>query len=201
MALAGLKLDDKAVQKAAAPVIRKQLAQEKNPNTQAALLLALAQLKDKKDEKTFSRMLQSSQSYTVQGAALQGLAEVQPKEALAQARRLQPDAKGLLTSAVANVYAEHGDATTWAYVRDQFDAAGPQGKFQMMESLLSFMTRLNDATVLKEGVERMQQMAVKYKQYGVDEPILGMLDKLRQAKPADQQPVVEQAMKTIMEAK
>ncbi|UYZ64589.1 M1 family metallopeptidase [Hymenobacter weizhouensis] len=201
VALAGLKLDDKAVQKAAAPVLRRQLAQEKNPSNQAALLGALAQLKDKKDEKTFSRLLQSSQSYTVQGAALQGLAAVQPQQAVAQAQRLQPEARGQLTSAVASVYAEHGDASTWAYVRDQYDAAGPQGKFQMLESMLGFMVRLNDPTVLREGVERMQQIAVKYKQYGVAEPILGMLDKLRQSKPADQQPVVEQAMKTIMDTK
>ncbi|WP_139923028.1 M1 family aminopeptidase [Hymenobacter sp. DG01] len=198
-ALSGLKLDDKAVQKAAAPAIRKQLAQEKNTNNQAAMLLALGELGDKKDTKAFTQAL-NSQSYAVQGAALQGLASVQPKQALAKAQALQKDANGTVAAAVAAVYAEYGDASTWAYVRDQFDAAGPQGKFQMLESLVGFMSRLNDATVLNEGVERLQKLAVQYKKYGVDEPILAMLDKVQQNKPADQKAKVQAAMQAIRQA-
>ncbi|UOQ76791.1 M1 family peptidase [Hymenobacter sp. 5516J-16] len=198
-ALSGLKLDDKAVQKAAAPVIRKQLAQEKNTNNQAALLLALAQLKEKKDQKVFTQAL-NSQSYAVQGAALQGLAAVQPQQAVARAQALQKDARGSLAASVAAVYAEHGNASTWAYVRDQFDAAGPQGKFQMLESLVGFMSRLNDVTVLNEGVERLQKLAVQYKKYGVDEPILAMLDKVQQNKPADQKATVQTAIQAIKQA-
>ncbi|SNR33667.1 M1 family aminopeptidase [Hymenobacter mucosus] len=198
-ALAGLKLDNKAVQKAAAPVIRRQLAQEKNTNNQAALLLALGEFKDKKDQKAFTQGL-NSQSYAVQGAALQGLAAVQPKQALTQAQSLQKNANGTLAASVAAVYAEYSDASTWAYVRDQFDAAGPQGKFSMLESIVGFMTRLNDAKVLAEGVERLQKMAVQYKKYGLDEPILGMLDKVQKDKPADQKATVQAAMQAIKQA-
>jgi aminopeptidase N len=198
-ALSALKLDDKAVRKAAAPVLRKQLAQEKNTNNQAALLAALGQLQDKKDEKIFTQSL-NSQSYAVQGAALRSLAEVQPAKALARAKTFQNDTHASLTNAVSSVYAEYGDASTWTYVRDRFDAAGVQGKFNMLESMSSFITRLNDATVLKEGVERMQKLAIEYKKYGVAEPILGMLDKIAKAKPADQQATVQQAMQAIRQA-
>ncbi|AHJ98357.1 M1 family metallopeptidase [Hymenobacter swuensis] len=198
-ALAGLKLDDKAVQKAAAPAIRKQLAQEKNTNVQAALLGALGRLKDKKDEKIFTKSLES-QSYVVQGAALEGLAAVQPKAALARAKTLEPTAKGAVANAIASVYAEQGDASTWPYVRNRFDAAGPQDKFQLLESLVGYMTRLSDATVLNEGTERLQKLAVQYKKYGVDEPILQMLDKVKQSKPADQQATVQAAMDAIKKA-
>jgi len=198
-ALAGLKLDEKAVQKAAAPSIRKQLAQEKNTNVQAALLGALGRLKDKKDEKVFTKSLES-QSYVVQGAALEGLAAVQPKAALARAKTLEPTATGAVANAIASVYAEQGDASTWPYVRNRFDAAGPQDKFQLLESLVGYMTRLSDATVLTEGTERLQKLAVQYKKYGVDEPILQMLDKVKQSKPADQQATVQAAMDAIKKA-
>ena len=197
--LAALKLDDKAVAKAAGPLIRKQLAQEQNTTNQAALLEALATLEDKKDTKIFTKLL-NSQSYAVQGAALQGLAATQPKQALARAKVLAPDAKGAVAAAVASVYAEEGDASTWAYVRDQFDAAGPQGKFQMLESLVGFMARLPDATVLNEGVSRLQELGMKYKKYGVAEPILGMLEKVKQGKPADQQATVQAAEEAIQKA-
>ncbi|RSK44380.1 M1 family aminopeptidase [Hymenobacter perfusus] len=198
-ALAGLKLDEKAVQKVAAPAIRKQLAQEKNTNVQAALLGALGRLKDKKDEKIFTKSLES-QSYVVQGAALEGLAAVQPKAALARAKTLEPNATGAVANAIAGVYAEQGDASTWPYVRNRFDAAGPQDKFQLLESLVGYMTRLSDATVLNEGTERLQKLAVQYKKYGVDEPILQMLEKVKQSKSADQQATVQAAMDTIKKA-
>jgi aminopeptidase N len=198
-AIASLKLDDKAVQKAAAPVLRRQLAQEKNTNTQAAILNALAQLKDKKDEKVFTQSL-NSQSYAVQGAALRGLAAVQPAKALARAKTLQNDTHSAISNAVSSVYAQYGDASSWNFIRDRFDAAGVQGKFNMLESMANFMTRLNDATVLREGVERMQKLAVEYKKYGVDEPILGLLDKVSKGKPADQQATVQQAMQAIKQA-
>ncbi|MET4107553.1 M1 family aminopeptidase [Hymenobacter sp. UYP22] len=197
--IAALKLDDKAVQKAAAPALRKQFAQEKNTNVQAALLGALGQVKDKKDEKTFTKALES-QSYAVLGAALEGLAEVQPKAALTRAKALEAGAKGNVATAIASVYATQGDASTWTYVRNQFDTAGPQGQFQMLESVANFMTRLDDATVLKEGTERLQKLAVQYKRYGVDEPILAMLEKAKQGKPADQQATVQAAIETIKKA-
>ncbi|SDX42355.1 M1 family metallopeptidase [Hymenobacter psychrophilus] len=195
-ALGSLKLDEKGVAKAAAPLIRKQLAQEKNTNNQAAMLRALAMVDDKKDEKLFTKSL-SSQSYAVQGAALEGLAAVQPKQALARANALEPGAKADVAAAIASVYAEVGDAGTWPYVRDQFDAAGPQSQFQMMESLVGFMARLPDQTVLQEGVARLQKMAIQYKQYGVAEPILAMLEKVKQGKPADQQAIVQAAEEAI----
>ncbi|MFD2788010.1 M1 family metallopeptidase [Hymenobacter rubripertinctus] len=198
-ALSALKLDDKAVAKAAAPIIRKQLAQEKNTNNQAALLQALGTLEDKKDTKTFTKQL-TSQSYAVQGAALEALAAVQPKQALARAKVLAPNAKGAVAAAVASVYAEEGDASTWAYVRDQFDAAGPQGKFEMLESVVSFMTRLSDATVLREGVSRLQDLGVKYKKYGIAEPLLGMLEKVKEGKPTDQQATIQAAQEAIQKA-
>ncbi|MCA8829587.1 M1 family metallopeptidase [Hymenobacter pini] len=197
--IAALKLDDKAVQKAAAPALRKQLAQEKNTNVQAALLGALAKVKDKKDEKLFLKSLES-QSYAVEGAALQGLAEVQPKAALTRAKSLEATKNGTVAAAVASVYAEQGDASNWPFVRQQFDAAGPQGKFQMLESVADFMARLNDATVVNEGAERLQKLGVQYKRYGVDEPILQMLTKAKQGKPADQQAVLDAAMEAIKKA-
>ncbi|NVO85790.1 M1 family metallopeptidase [Hymenobacter terrestris] len=198
-ALGSLKLDDKAVAKAAAPLIRKQLAQEKNTNNQAGMLQALAVIGDKKDEKLFTKSL-NSQSYAVQGAALEGLAAMQPKQALARAKALEAGAKGDVAAAIANVYAEAGDASTWPYVRKQFDAAGPQTQFQMLESLMGFMARLSDPTVLREGVDRLQKMAIQYKQYGVAEPILAMLAKVKQDKPADQQAVVQAAEDAIKAA-
>ena len=89
-AIEALKLDDKAVAKAAAPALRKLAATEKEPAVLAQLLGALAKLKDKKDQKFFTQQL-NSQSYNVQGAALSALAAVQPAQALARAKTFETD--------------------------------------------------------------------------------------------------------------
>jgi len=173
-ALQSLKMDDKAVAKAAGPALRKLAATEKNTAVMAQLLGNLAQLKDKKDEKLFTQQL-NSQSYSVQGSALQALAAVQPAQALARAKTLAKDGNGALAQAVIEAYAQGGGLPEWAYVRDQFDAARPQGQFGMMEPIATMIGRLDDATALTEGVTRLKALAIKYKMYGADKPVIEQL--------------------------
>nr|GFD54977.1 hypothetical protein [Tanacetum cinerariifolium] len=77
----GLKLDNKDVAKAAAPVLRKLATTEKEPHALAAVLNALGQLKDKKDEKLVANELATNPSLTVQGAALRALGGINPSQA------------------------------------------------------------------------------------------------------------------------
>ena len=174
-AIEALKLDDKAVAKAAAPALRKLAATEKDPFVLSSLLKALAQLKDKKDEKFFTQQL-NSQSYNVQGSALRAFATVQPNQALARAKTYENDSHGALTQAVMEVYAKNGGQAQWAYVRDKFDAARPQGKFSMMEPLATMLGRLDDPAAFAEGVTRLKDLAIKYKTYGADKPVMALLE-------------------------
>ncbi|WP_426060078.1 M1 family metallopeptidase [Hymenobacter sp. B1770] len=200
-----LKLDDKTVAKAAAPVLRKRAATEKEPAVQAALLAALAKLKDKKDEKLFGQQL-NSQSYKVQGAALSALAAVQPAQALARAKTYESDSHGALTQAVMEVYASSGTAEQWPYIRDKFDAARPQGQFNMMEPMAAMLGRLDDATAVADGVTRLKSLGLKYKSYGADKPVIGLLQGIATARAnrpgaADTQQAVAKAVAEIEAAK
>ena len=142
--LEALKLDDPAVAKAAAPALRKLAATEKEPAVLASVLGALAKLKDKKDEKFFTQQL-SSQSYNVQGRpARPGRRAARPGPEPAP-KASKPTAHGALAQAVTEVYAKNGGPAEWAFVRDKFDAARPQGKFNMMEPLAAMLGRLDDA--------------------------------------------------------
>jgi len=204
-AIEGLKLEDKTVASAAAAALRKRAATEKEPVAISSLLTALAKLKDQKDEKFFSQQL-TSQSYQVQGAALRALAAVQPSQALSRAKTYENDSHGALTQAVMEVYARSGSAAQWPYVRDKFDAARPQGKFSMMEPLAGMLSRLDDPTAFAEGVTRLKDLAVKYKAYGADKPVLGILDglmpgKAHAAHAAGAQPVLEKAVADIQATK
>ncbi|MBH8556624.1 M1 family metallopeptidase [Hymenobacter negativus] len=174
VAIEGLKLDDAAVAKAAAPALRKLAATEKESLVIASTLKALAKLKDKKDEKLFNQQL-SSQSYSVQGAALGGLAAVQPAQALARAKALESDSHDALAQAVVATYAQAGGADQWTYVRNKFDEARPQGKFNLIEPLANMMGRLDDPAAFNEGVTRLRELGMKYKQYSADKYAIKLL--------------------------
>ncbi|MBJ6109963.1 M1 family peptidase [Hymenobacter sp. BT523] len=200
VAVQALKMDDKTVAKAAAPTLRKLAANEPNTNVRAQMFAALAQLKDKKDEKLFSQNL-NSQSYNVQAAALKGLATVQPAQALARAKALKTDGNAALDQAVMQAYAQGGGAAEWAYVRDQFDAARPQAQFGMIEPLATMTGRLDDATAFAEGISRLKGLGVKYKMYGADKPIIEQLKAIadKKAKGANAATAKEQVDKAIAE--
>ena len=204
-AVEALKLDDKTVAKAAAPALRKLAATEKGPWVQASLLGALAKLKDKKDEAYFNKQL-SSQSYNVQGAALRALAAVQPAQALSRAKTYEASAQGAVAQAVTEVYAKNGGQAEWAFVRDRFDAARPQGKFNMIEPLATITGRLDDAASIAEGISRLQELGIKYKSYGADKPVTNMLQGIAKAQAgrpqaAATQQAVDQAMAAVQAAK
>ena len=204
-AVEALKLDDKTVAKTAVPALRKLAASEKQPWVQASLLGALAKLKDKKDEKYFQQQL-NSQSYNVQGAALRALAAVQPAQALSRAKTYESTAQGALSQAVTEVYAKAGGQAEWAFVRDKFDAARPQGKFNMMEPLATITGRLDDAASITEGITRLQELGIKYKSYGADKPVMAMLQGIAKAQAsrpqaAAAQQAVDQAVAAVQAAK
>ncbi|MDQ2769199.1 MAG: M1 family metallopeptidase [Bacteroidota bacterium] len=205
VALEGLKLDDAVVAKAAAPVLRKLAATEKEPLVIAVTLKALAKLKDKKDEKLFSKYL-DSQSYSVQGAALSGLAVVQPAQALARAKALEADSHDALAQAVVATYAQAGGLDQWAYVRTKFDEARPQGKFNMLEPLATMMGRLDDPAAFSEGVTRLRDLGLKYKQFGADHLALTLLQtaakgQAGRAHAAEAQAAVDKATAELQAAK
>ena len=200
-----LKLDHPAVAKAAGPALRRQAAAEKTPTVLAGLLPALAQLKDRKDEKLFTRQLESP-SYQVQGAALRALAVGQPAQALARAQAYENDSHGPLAQAVLEVYGKSGTLAQWPYVRDKFDAARPQGKFELMGPMAAMLGRLDDTAAFAEGVSRLQNLAIKYKSYGADQPVLGLLQELQTAQASrthatESRQVVEAAAAAIRAAK
>ncbi|WBA41383.1 M1 family aminopeptidase [Hymenobacter canadensis] len=200
-----LKLDNKAIAKEAAPALRKRVATEKDPHALATELTALAKIKDKKDEKLFTRQL-SAPSYTVQSAALQALGEVQPALALTKAQALENSEEAGISQAVASVYSQHGGDAQWAYVRNRFDAAEGQGKFGYFEGMGAMLTRLNDPKAFAEDVERLRDLAIKYKRYGADEPVIAALQagaKAQAGKPAAaaNQAAAEKAITDIQAAK
>ena len=205
LTLERLELEDKVVAKAAAPAIRKLIGSEKETAVLGNALVALAKLKDKKDAKTFAKQLADSKSYGVQGAALQALALADPSQALAKAKAFETSEQASLTQAVSAVYATAGGTAEWAYIRNMYDAAGPQGKFGMLEDIATMLPRLQDPAAFTEGVDRIKAIAIQYKSRGADKPMIGLLQSVAKDKDkpvsAAQQAIIDKAVAEIEQAK
>jgi aminopeptidase N len=175
-AIGTLKLDNKDVAKAATPVLRKLATTEKEPHALAAVLIALGQLKDKKDSKLLTNAF-SSQSYGVQGASLQALGEVDAPAALARAKTLEADPH--LSQAVTNLYARQGGPEQWAYIRTTYDAASGRSRYGFVQPMMYMLNRLDDPTAFAEDVERLQKLAAQpqLKAYGFDKRMVDALQK------------------------
>ncbi|TGE14312.1 M1 family aminopeptidase, partial [Hymenobacter elongatus] len=204
-AVEALNLEKTAVAKAAAPMLRKLATTDPQNSVRAEALLALAKLKEKRDEKLFTQQLKN-ESYRVSGAALRGLGAVAPSKALAQAKALEASENQSMIGAVIEVYAAQGGDAQWSFVRDKFDAVPIQARFDLLEGLATMLLRLNDATSFGQGVDRIKALAIQYKPQGAAEPLIGLLQSVKERKtsgpivqPAQQ--MIDKAVQEIQEAK
>jgi aminopeptidase N len=166
-AIQGLKLDNKDVAKAAAPLLRQLASSSTETHVRAAALGALAKMKDKKDEKIATAAL-ASQSYAVQGAGLEALGELNPNAALARAKTYEGDEH--LAPSVTDVYAAQGGTEQWNYIRTTYDNAGSRGRYNFIQPMMEMLSRLDDPKAFGEDVDRLQQIAVtrEMKGFGAD---------------------------------
>ena len=204
-AIEGLQLDDKAVAKAAAPTLHQLATTDPDTHVRAAALVGLGLLKDKKDAKLLTAAL-GSQSYEVQGAGLQALAEIDAPGALARAKALEPDSH--LAEAITNVYALHGSAEQWPYVRAAYDAATGRSRSSLVPAMVHMLASLDDPTAFGENVERLQKLAVqpRMRAYGFDKRLVTALQQSAAAqagKPhaAQNQATANAAVQAIQAAK
>ncbi|MBC6608460.1 HEAT repeat domain-containing protein [Hymenobacter sp. BT188] len=203
LAIQSLDLENAALRKAAAPVLRKLANSDKETVVQAEALMTLGKLKEKRDEKLFAQKLKS-ESYAVQGAALRALAEVRPAKALVQAKAFETNKEDGLTTAITEVYAAHGGAAQWPYIRDKFDAGSPRTKAMLFESMLGMMTRLDDPTAFNESLDRIKAVAIQFKSQGADKAIIPLLqavkEKKKGASATQAQQAVDKAVQEIEQA-
>jgi aminopeptidase N len=204
LAIQSLNLENAALRKAAAPTLRKLATSDKETVVQAEALMALAKLKEKRDEKLFAQKLKS-ESYAVQAGALRALATLNPANALTQAKALEADNSGPSTQAITEVYAQHGSAAQWPYIRDKFDTGGLQTKSMLLPGMLAMMARLDDPTAFSESLDRIKALTIQFKSQGADKAIIPMLEILKEKKTganaAQAKQAVDKAVQDIEQAK
>ncbi len=204
-AIKALNMSNDAIHNAALPVLASLAQTDDNTLVRAAAITALGRLKASGNLNIFKQAL-SSQSYAVQGAALNAINLIEPAQAYTLAKGFETDNKGALTQAIVSVYAANGGNEQWNYVFDAFKNGSPQFKFDMIRGSFGTMVgRISNAEYAQQGIAAIADFGAKFKKYGIDVPIINALNDIKdkRAKLNDDASVkaADNAIKTINDAK
>lgn len=120
----------------------------------ADAIAVLGKLKNPAYTSQFEQYINDS-SYSVAGAALAALNDLDGKKAYAIANQLtKSPAKGRLSSAISTVIIANGDESAYEYIMDNFNQMPlSQAKFSTLSSLVEFLAKVNDPIKFKAGVD------------------------------------------------
>jgi aminopeptidase N len=127
-------------------------------------------------------------SYTVSGAALEGLSKIDSAAGLAEAKRLgKGQAKGKLVESITKVLIKSGDESGFEVIASAFNKMPlSQAKFNLLPPFVEFLGTVNDTEKLKAGVDMVVEFREVLAPYGL-EPFVnnllnGMVAKKEKAK-------------------
>ena len=204
-AIRALNMKSDEIHNAALPILTSLAQKDENTLVRAAALNALAKLKAQSNMDIFKQALKS-ESYAVQGAALNGIDLLDPAQALQLAKGFEKDNSGALTQSIVAVYAESGSSAQWPFVYKQFTQGDINGKFGLIRKFAQMTGTVDNPAYAQQGIEELKQMGIKYKIYnGVGPFIVGLLNNVKEQrtklKDDASAKVAENAATAVTEAK
>ncbi|MFS8082811.1 MAG: M1 family aminopeptidase [Ginsengibacter sp.] len=137
--------------------IEKMAEKDPNKKVQAAAISLLAKTKDGQYKPLFIRFVNDS-SYSVSGAALQGLDNLDQPEAYKLAKKFSNDAKGKLGLVVASImYAGATEADFEELFSIYKNSAPSQAKVQESISFANYLTKIKNSANVKRGVDEIMR--------------------------------------------
>ncbi len=165
---------------------------EPDRKTKAKVIELLAATKDPKYKSLFVKYISDS-SYSVAGAALQGLNNLDPANAYTLAKKYSSDAKGKLEEVITKVIAKNGNENDFDFIADNYKnkPAGRQKLQTATPAFCDYLSTLNDVAKIKKGVDLVidlkNQMPPAYKNFtdGIFKANLGKISKAKGGEIAD----------------
>ncbi len=151
------KLEKSSLLKDAAvlSVVESIAASDKDKKTQAAAIKLLAVAVDKKYQPIFSKFVNDS-SYSVAGAALDGLIKLDPTKGYELAKKYSADAKGTLGEVISKALITYGTEADFDFLLKMYaDAPPSQEKLTSTSEFGNYLQKVNDVEKLKRGIDEM----------------------------------------------
>ncbi|QEC67042.1 M1 family metallopeptidase [Panacibacter ginsenosidivorans] len=123
--------------------------------TKAKALEVLATTGNAKYKPLFAQYINDS-SYSIAGAALMGLNNLDGANALALAKKMAPDAKGKLDDAIAAVIMQNGTEADFDFLEDRYvNLPLSETKVSATLAFCDYLTKLSDTAKIKSGIDKV----------------------------------------------
>ncbi|MEZ4937777.1 MAG: M1 family aminopeptidase [Crocinitomicaceae bacterium] len=111
-------------------------------------------------------IMETEQSYSVLGKALNGLFEIDPKEGMEMAKKMENEESQDLILSISSIYAEHGKAEQYAFYERAWNEIGGFKKIGLASNFTSYVVNQNNDIVEKSLAiyENMAQSGNMYMQ-------------------------------------
>lgn len=126
---------------------------DRDKRTKAAAINFLVKNGNAKYASLFKQMVNDS-SYSVAGAALQGLIALEPANAYTLAKQYSNDAKGALGNAVMEVLIKQGTEADFDVIAKAYsNTPTSQEKVGLNDKFAVYLSKLNDISKIKKGID------------------------------------------------
>ena len=172
------------------------LVKSENKKVKAAAISYLVKNGNKKYLSIYQAAVNDS-SYTVAGAALNGLVALDEAGAYTLAKKFSNDAKGALGAAVNDVLISNGTEEDFEYVSMMYKDAPPsQEKLGLTTKYAAYLAKLNNIVSIKKGIDEIvafrNLIPVTYRS-SVDPSFKASFDKISKAKGTE----IEEYVKSV----
>jgi aminopeptidase N len=126
---------------------------DRDKKTRAAAIKFLAKTKDAKYLPIFQNNVSDS-SYSVAGAALDGLITLDSADAYTLAKKYSNDAKGTLGAVINNILIIKGTESDFEFIAASYDKAAPSfDKLKLSGQFAGYLAKINDIAKIKTGID------------------------------------------------
>ncbi|HNL38049.1 MAG TPA: M1 family aminopeptidase [Saprospiraceae bacterium] len=148
----------------AAALVAKLAESDPEPSVRASALSAIGQTGDKKYVPILQKALSPEQPYSVVGAGLNGLAQVDPAEAVKASKSLESDNSEATVLALAELYAQNPEASQLAWYQSKATKMDGMAAMAFFDHYGRYLTGLNDPAVMAKAVEVFKATALNPKE-------------------------------------
>ena len=169
--------------------VEKIAGNDPSKKARARALEILGGLKDKTYLALFRSNVNDS-SYSVAGAALEGIKKIDLDEGYTIAKKNMKDAKGKLQKELMEITLAKASVEDFDFMAGSYTNGGRQAKLQLTKSFGEYLEKINDGAKVKEGVEMILEFRKSIPEnfkFFTERTFKDVLTKLAKAKEAQGQ--------------
>jgi aminopeptidase N len=169
-------------------LIEQIAVKDPNKKVQAKAIEILAKLNDSKYRSLFEKYVTDS-SYSVAGAALEGLAHLEPEQAYTLAKKYSNDALGKLGEVVSGIISKNASENDFNFLLDHFkNEPLSEDKIKSAIAFAQYLLKVKNTENVKKGVDEIMklrnQIPEQYRGY-IDPVFKQLFSKISDAKKAE----------------